>query len=700
MRIGIDVGGTFTDVIGIEDSGRITVRKAYTTPADPSEGVVTGIEKLLRAANLGGADAKLVVHGTTIGTNALLTRNGVKTGLLTTAGFRDVLEIGRVQRPAEGLYDFNVDNPPPLVPRALRLEATERVAADGSVVTPLDEESVRRAAETFRREKVRAVAVCFLFSFLNPAHERRAREILAKELPDVHVTISSDVCPEFREYERTSTVVISAYLAPIVESYVEKLSARLKQNFPATQLRLVQANGGAMRASAAKGRAVHLVNSGPAGGATAAAFLGRVAKEPKIVAVDMGGTSFDISIIADGMAHVTTTAKFDGYPIKIAMDDVNVIGAGGGSIAWVDRGGALSVGPQSASSVPGPACYGRGGAEPTVTDANTVLGRISPGYFLGGEILLRPDLAEKAVRDRLCAPLGLSLEQAAFGILRVVNANMEKGINAKTVQRGYDLREFTLVAFGGAGPLHAVEMGQDLGMKRVIVPPFPGAFSAFGLLVADTRHDFSKTVMKDESALDPAALGAAFAELEAKGVAELEADGIAKGDRRILWSADLRFEGQSYELNVPVERKPKPDVKKMLADFEALHERIYAFQAVDEKTVLVNVRVTALGLSPEVALPGPGRGDGRDALKGRRRVYFGDGGWLDTAIYERSKLRAGNEVRGPAVIEEEISCTVVPRGLTLRVDRFGNLVVDLVKAPAVKPKRRVPVGAGRKESHR
>ncbi len=679
MRIGIDVGGTFTDLIGIDGDGNVTVRKTYTTPADPSEGVVTGIGKLLAAAGATARDAELVVHGTTIGTNALLTRNGVKTGLLTTAGFRDVLEIGRVQRPAAGLYDVNVDNPPPLVPRSLRLEAVERVGSKGEVVTPLDEASVRAAAAVFRAEQVRAVAVCFLFSFLNPAHEKRAREILAKELPGVYVALSSDVCPEFREFERSSTVVISAYLAPIVESYVERLSKRLGDSYPATQLRLVQANGGAMRAAAAKGRAVHLVNSGPAGGATAAAWLGRLTDEPKIVAVDMGGTSFDISLVAEGAAHVTTTAKFDGYPIKIAMDDVNVIGAGGGSIAWVDRGGALCVGPQSATAVPGPACYGRGGAEATVTDANVALGRISPGYFLGGEIALRKDLSEKVIRDRVAAPLGLSFEDAAFGILRVVNANMAKGIAAVSTQRGHDLREFSLLAFGGAGPLHAVEIGMDLNMKRVLIPPYPGAFSAFGLLVADTRHDFTRTVMLPQEELDPASLGRTFAELEERGVAELEADGIAKKDRRVEWSADLRFEGQSYELNVPVGRKPKPDVKAMLAEFEKLHERIYAFKAVDERTVVVNLRVTAIGVTPEVDVPRPAKGtkDAKTALKGKRKVYFGGRGWMDAGIYERAKLKAGNVVAGPAVVEEEISCTVVPPGLSLRVDAFGVLVVDL-----------------------
>ncbi|MBI3097245.1 MAG: hydantoinase/oxoprolinase family protein [Planctomycetes bacterium] len=682
IRLGIDVGGTFTDVIGTDERGRITVRKTYTVPSDPSEGVLAGIDKLLRAAGAGAEALGLVVHGTTIGTNALLERKGAKTGLLTTAGFRDVLEIGRVQRPAEGLYDFNVDNPEPLVPRSLRLEAVERVGADGSVVVPLDEASVRFAAEVFRTQGVQAVAVCFLFSFLRPDHERRAREILQRELPGVYVSISSDICPEFREFERTSTVVISAYLQPIVESYVERLSRRIGDRYPATDLRLVQANGGAMRASAAKGRSVNLVNSGPAGGATAAAFLGRLIDEPRIVAVDMGGTSFDISLIAEGLAHVTTDANFEGFPIKVAMDEVNVIGAGGGSIAWIDRGGALTVGPRSAGASPGPACYGRGGGEPTVTDANLVLGRISPDYFLGGEIALRKDLAAEAIRRHVGEPLGLRTEEAAHGILRVVNANMGKGIATRTVQRGYDLRDFALLAFGGAGPLHAVELAEDLGMRRVIVPPYPGAFSAFGLLVADTRHDFARTVMKAESDLDPSWLSSAFQELEQMGHRELAEDGIGEGDRRILWSADLRFEGQSYELNVPVERRDRPgsgDLKRILDDFAQMHERIYAFKAVDEKTVIVSLRVTALGLSPEMRLPRPSRAAG--AVKGRRPVYFAGDGFVESKICERSRLGEGEEVEGPAVIEEEISCTVVPPGRTLRLDGWGNLVIDLRESP-------------------
>ncbi len=677
MRIGIDVGGTFTDVIGVDEGGRLTQAKSYTTPADPSEGVASAIAKLLKSTGKAAAEVAHLVHGTTIGTNALLERKGVKAGLLTTAGFRDVLEIGRVQRPAAGLYDFNVDSPSPLVPRALRLEAVERVGADGAVVTPLDEASVRAAAQVFRREGVQAVAVCFLFSFLRPEHERRAREILEKELPGVYMSLSSEICPEFREFERTSTVVISAYLQPIVESYVERLARRVEERYPNSDLRIIQCNGGTMRAAAAKGRAVNLVNSGPAGGATAASFLARLSNEPKVCAVDMGGTSFDVSVIADGMAHVTTDGSFEGYPMRVAMSEVTAIGAGGGSIARVDAGGALEVGPQSAAAVPGPACYGRGGTSPTVTDANVVLGRISPDYFLGGEIRLRKDLAEEAIARHVAEPLGLPLEEAAYGILRVVNAKMAKEMTAHTIQRGHDPREFALLAFGGAGPLHAVDLAGELSMRRVVVPRFPGVFSAFGLLVADTRHDFLRTVMRGEEQADPAWLTQALEELTARGVAELEADGIAPAQRRILWSADLRFEGQSYELNVPIERKAleRADVQRMFADFAAMHERIYAFRAVDEKNVIVNLRVAAIGVSAPISLPRPGQGEG--ALKGTRRVYFPGPGFVEARIYERTRLGLGDSVEGPAVVEEEASCTVVPPRRQVRMDEIGSLVIEL-----------------------
>lgn len=669
MRIGIDVGGTFTDVVGIDTGGRIELRKTFTTPGDLTEGVIDGVEKLLGTLGRGRGDVGLLVHGTTVGTNALIERKGARTGLLMTEGFRDVLEIGRVQRPDGGLYNFNVDNPPPIIPRRLRLEARERVGADGGVVAPLDEEGVRRAAAAFKREGVEAVAVSFLFSFLRPDHERRAREILQKELPGVAVSISSDVAPEFREYERTSTVAISAYLQPIVERYVERLGARLRERYPNVDLRLIQANGGATTPDAVRGRAVVLVNSGPAGGATACAYLGGLIGTPKLIGVDMGGTSFDVSMTEEARPIVTTEAKFMGLPIKVAMNDVDIIGAGGGSIAWVDRGGALNVGPQSAGAVPGPACYGRGGEEPTVTDANLVLGRIDPAYFLGGEIALDAGAARRAIERRVAKPLGMSVSDGAAAIVRVVDANMTKAIGVKSVHKGHDLREFALAAFGGAGPLHAAALADDLGIPEVVIPLLPGAFSAFGLLVADARHDYVRTLMKSERDVRSDAVLAALRELNAEGRSRLAKQGFGPEAIQTVWTADVRFEGQSYELNVPV--GSDGNVSKLFADFSQLHERVYSFKAVDEKGVLVSLRVTALGRSPRVKLPQTARGDGDP--KGRRQAWFAGAGFVETPVYERSRLGSGQTLAGPAIVEEACTVTVVPPGRRVHVDAYGHL---------------------------
>lgn len=681
MRIGIDVGGTFTDVVCVDDAtGTITVRKTYTTPRDPSQGVLNGIGKILKAVGARREDVTTLVHGTTIGTNALIEKKGARTALITTRGFRDVLEIGRIQRPAEGIYDFNVDNPPPLVPRRLRLEVKERIAADGSVVEPLDISSVKEAIALLKKHKVETVAVSLLFSFMNPAHEQKIKKLLNKALPGVYVSLSSDIVPEFREFERTSTVVISAYLQPKVEKYIRKLQDRLTNRFANIDLRLIQANGGTTSPAAVMGKSVNLVNSGPAGGGTAAAFVGKATGIGKLISVDMGGTSFDISVIEGAHTRITTDAKFDGYPIKVPMDDVNIIGAGGGSIAWIDNGGALNVGPQSASSLPGPACYGKGGTVPTVTDANLFLGRISPDYFMGGEIKLNVEAARKAIGDKIAKPLGLKLEEAANGIIRVVNANMAKAISVKSTQQGHDLREFSLVAFGGAGPLHALQIAEEIGIRSIIIPKFPGAFSAFGLLVADTRHDFVRTIMAEEKGVKPEELDAIYSDLEARALKQLKKDGVPEGRREIPRSVDLRFTGQSYELNIPVpQEKPfTPEVVgEIVAAFHEAHERIYAFKAVDERVVFVNARVTAIGKVPEIKFPRvkAGTNSPKDAVKGRRKVFFDGAGYLETAIYERDLLKANNVVRGPAVIEEAISCTIVNPRATARIDRIGNVVI-------------------------
>ncbi|MDQ7778239.1 MAG: hydantoinase/oxoprolinase family protein [Planctomycetota bacterium] len=683
MRIGIDVGGTFTDMVLIDDStGRVLLTKTLTTPKHLSEGVITGTNKILKIAGAGIKDVDYIVHGTTIGTNALLEKRGVKTGLITTDGFRDVLEIGRIQRPAEGLYDFSVDNPDPLVPRYLRHGVKERVDSKGKVVTPLDEQSVRDAVAALRKEGVASIAVCLLFAFLNPAHEKRVREICHEMAPEIFVSLSNEVAPEFREFERMSTTVISAYLQPIVQRYIETLQAELKQSYGRVDLRVMQASGGCMTADSARESAVQTVNSGPAGGAVAGEFIGKVTRTPNIVSVDMGGTSFDIGVIAGGAARITSEGKFDGYPLRISAVDVHAIGAGGGSIAWIDKGSVLNVGPKSAGADPGPACYGRGGMNPAVTDANLVLGRLNAGYFLGGEMKLDLERARQAVREHVAGPLKMSVEAAALGIVKVVNANMAKGIAVSTTQKGFDVREFALVAFGGAGPLHAVELAESLGMKTVIVPIHCGAFSALGLLVSDTRHDYVQTIMKQEENVKPAELTSAFRALEKKALAQLASENIRPKDMEVVWSADLRFSGQSYELNTSVKRKTLTarDIKAVSASFAKLHERIYAFTAVDEKVEFVNLRVTGIGKSPSVKIARWPRGAAkppREAQKGKRPVFFEGRGLVQCPTFERALLRAGNRIAGPALIEETLSTTVVTAGAVARIDEFGNVRISL-----------------------
>lgn len=685
MRIGIDVGGTFTDVVLIDDiTGKMFYTKTFTTPRKLSQGVMEGIARILKATGASIDQVEYAVHGTTIGTNALIERKGAACGLITTEGFRDVLEIGRIQRPAAGLYDFSIDNPPPLVSRRLRVGVKERVGSGGTVIEPLNEASVRRAVSYLRKEGAKSIAVCLLFSFLNPKHEQRIKEIVSKVYPSCHLSLSSEVAPEFREYERASTTVINAYLLPILKDYIESLEEELRRVYGKVPLRIMQASGGIMTAAAAKTYAVNTVNSGPAGGAVAGSFLGRLTGDLKLITVDMGGTSFDIGLIDEGRPKISSEGNFAGLPVKIPLIALNTIGAGGGSIAWVDEGGALNVGPMSAGADPGPACYERGGERPTVTDANLILGRINPEYFLGGEIKLKVSLAEKAVKKYVAEPLSISVAQAAAGIVRLVDANMVKGISVNSIEKGYDPREFALIAFGGAGPLHALSLAREMGMKKVIVPPFPGNLSALGLLVSDTRHDFVVTLAKTSREVVPRELGRIFCQLEEKGRRQLEEEDIREKDMQFLWATDMRYEGQSYELNTPVDRKPvfeEKDMAATLARFHKLHKKVYAYSSLEEGIEFVNLRVTAIGKSPPVRLkPGATAGPSpKAAFKGRRPVYFHGLGFVETAIYDRDRLKPGNEVKGPAIIEERASGTVLLPGSLARVDLYSNLVVSFLK---------------------
>lgn len=680
MRIGIDVGGTFTDVVLIDNaSGRVHYTKVLTTHHDLAEGVIHGIDRVLANAGRSLTAADYVVHGTTIGTNALIERTGARTGLITTQGFRDVLEIARVERPDGGLYDIFVDLPAPLVPRYLRAEAAERIGAAGEVVSPLDENSVIEAATALREQGVESVAVCLIFSFRNPAHEQRVREICEEVFPAASVSLSSEIAPEFREYERTSTTVINAYLQPVVTRYLNNLGQRLEQCYGGVDLRIMQASGGSMTPDIAKRHAVNLVNSGPAGGAQAAAYIGRLTGDEKIISVDMGGTSFDIGLVDGGKPRVSSESMIEGFPVKVPMLDVHAIGAGGGSIAWLDAGGALNVGPDSARSDPGPACYGRGGDRPTVTDANLVLGRLNPDYFLGGEMTLYPDLARQAIDQHIAQPMGLTVEQAAGGIIRVVNANMIRGISTSLVKRGYDLREFSLLPFGGAGALHAVELAQEMNMRRVIVPPYPGTLSALGVLVADTRYDYVSTLVKEEGQLTPQDLQDGLLALEEKGRRQLAAQNVAEADTVIEWSADLRYQGQSYELNVPLPHKTpltEQDLQDMIARFHKLHYDVYAYGSVDERVEFINLRVAAIGKVPEVRLAAHNGGGAAQAAPIRRQqVYFPAAGFAEVPVYRREALHAGTRLDGPCLIEERASTTVVTPSARVEVDPFGCLII-------------------------
>ena len=678
LRLAVDVGGTFTDVT-LQDPAarRLASAKVLTTPSNRAAGVMMGIRAVLDAYGARPSEVREIIHGSTTGTNALIERTGAKVGFLTTQGFRDILEIGRLQRPPEGIYDINVDRPSPLVPRALCLTVRERIDAQGAVLVPLDELTVRQAAATFRAEGVDAVAICFLFSFLNPTHEEAAARIIAAELPRVAISVSNRISPEYREYERASTAVINAYLSPVMSAYLDDLERRIESELGDSRLFVIQANGGSTSAATARERAVTTVNSGPAGGVVAGAFYGRLTGRDRLVSVDMGGTSFDIGLIEGGVPKVTTEGSFQYLPVKIPIIDLHIIGAGGGSIAWIDPGGALNVGPQSAGAEPGPACYGRRGTQATVTDANLVLGRLNPEYFNSGAMTLDLAAARRAVK-RIAEQLGIGVEAAALGIIKVVNANMIKAIAAVTIQRGIDVREFSLLSFGGAGGAHAVDIARELRMVEAIVPPFPGTFSAVGLLVTDMRYDYV-TALGGAGAddVDVGRMERDYRTMEERGRTELMKQGFDAAHVKLVRYADLKVKGQTYELSLALPRRGRMDkagLKLLVKAFADLYRVRYAFFFEGEPIEIVNLRVSVFGRNPKVALPAS-RKRGSAVRKGVRPVYFESSGFVKTAIYERHDLAAGATVRGPAVIEEETSATVIPPGVSAKVaDDLGLLI--------------------------
>jgi N-methylhydantoinase A len=677
LRIGVDTGGTFTDVCALDEhTGRLHVRKVSSTPDDPGRAIVTGVSQLLD--EIGGRDLGEVTyfaHGTTVGTNALLTGRGARTGLLTTAGFRDLLELGRGRRPS--LYDLQADKPAPLVPRDLRLEAGERVRHDGRVERALDPEQIRALARQLREQGVEAVAVCFLYSFVDPGHERTAERILAEELPGVHVSVSSAVLPEFREYERLSTVVVNAYLGPVVARYLVRLRTRLAELGLRVTPHVTQSNGGVIPFETAERTPSRMVLSGPSTGVVGAAGIARAAGFPDIITFDVGGTSSDVSLVQDGVPKESTGTEIDGRPVRAPMLDIHTVGAGGGSIAWIDAGGALKVGPGSAGADPGPACYGRG-TEPTVTDANVVLRVLNPEYLLDGQMKIDSDAARTAVAT-VAGPLGMDVLDAAQGIVRVITANMARAIRVISVQRGYDPRDYTLVPFGGAGPLHAVRLARELGMRTVLVPETPGAQCAAGLLMTDIRADFLRTrIMAPE---EPGVAGV-FAELEDSATTWLAEENVPPERRRVERFVEMRYTGQNHELAVPV-----PDgvitadtVTQLTKRFAAEHERLYGYSAAEDAVQVVTFRVRAVGevARAELHRAPLGDADASAAVRATREVYLPEsGGFTPCPVYDRSRLTPGHRLEGPAVVEQMDTTTLLLPGDVAVVDELRNLVVTV-----------------------
>ena len=701
-RLGIDVGGTFTDGLLIDETtGETRIAKVPSTPADPSVGFVAAVERILRDAGIEPADVGYLVHGTTVATNAIIEEKLAPTGFITTEGFRDMLEIQRQIRPS--LYDLLFEKPRPLAPRYLCFGIPERLDATGTVVTPLDEGAVEAAATRLKAEGVEALAVCYLHAYINPEHERRTRDILARVFPDAVVSLSSDVAPVFREYFRASTTLINAGVRPIVERYLSNIETRLRRAGLRGQLLVMQSSGGVLTFEAARTRPVYMVESGPAAGVIVSAYLGDVLGFDNVLSFDMGGTTAKTGLVENGTPTITKEyevgtaaraergAKGAGYPIRTPVIDLVEIGAGGGSIAWVDSGGVLRVGPQSAGADPAPACYGKGGTQPTITDANLVLKRLDPDHFLGGEMRLDEAAAWRAIKETCADPLGLDVVEVALGIVEIANSAMVGALRRISVQRGHDPRDFVLVAFGGAGPVHANRLAAELDIPTVLVPMSPGTTSAMGLLVTDIKHDYSTTLIQGTDTLDMTLADRHFRDMMRLGERALLSEGSAHASIEFERRVDMRYVGQSYELSIPWGDGRLEDVlDRMLADFHGDHQRAYGFAAPAEPVEFVTLRLTAIGTiaKPRLRELPAGSGDAMTALRTVRQVCFAEaGGFVDCPSYDRYRLPAGAVIDGPAIVEEMDSTTVIHPGYRARVDRYGNLLIGAGPQGRVGPER-------------
>ncbi|MBK8901723.1 MAG: hydantoinase/oxoprolinase family protein [Anaerolineaceae bacterium] len=679
QRLGVDTGGTFTDFVWLGEDGRYQIHKQLSTPHDPSEAILSGMETMVVP------ETAVVVHGSTVATNALLERKGARTALITTKGFADILAIGRQNRP--DIYALVPQKPPPLVPAAWRLEVAERVTASGEVLHPLNLVDLPAIWQTLQDERIESVAVCLLFSFLHPDHERQVSQFLQDQGDHaLHISLSSDILPEYREYERTATTVINAYVAPLMTRYLRRLAAGVQPR----RLSVMQSNGGIISASTAGDEAVRTVLSGPAGGVVGARFVAEQASFPDIITFDMGGTSTDVAL-CPGRLPTTASGEIAGLPLRLPIIDIHTVGAGGGSIASVDAGGALQVGPESAGAWPGPACYGRTKEEigdwrlesaqsplPTVTDANLILGRLDADHFLGGTMRLDETAASEAMQG-LAEAMGVDdVETAAWGVIQVANANMERAIRRISVERGYDPRRFTLLPFGGAGPLHACEMAENLQIPRVLAPPVPGVLSALGMLVAAPAKDYSQTVMRAVATwteADEAWLVQQAAPLAARAIAEMAAEGHDESALTLSYRLDLRYKGQSHELTVPW-TSGESDVTAL---FHAAHEQRYGYRLPEgEMMEVVTLRVTAVApvTPPQIPQDPPGNTDATAAVLGHKPVWFKQRP-QQTTLYDREKLRPGHRFSGPAVVFQYDTTIVIPPGWETAVDPFHNLILTL-----------------------
>jgi N-methylhydantoinase A len=692
FRVGVDIGGTFTDIVFLATDGRVHTKKVSSTVDDYARGIVEGLGEVFGETGLRGADVAEVLHGTTVASNAILEQRGARTGLITTKGFRDVLEIRRLRMPR--LYDLAWEKPPMLVERSLRVEVDERVNARGEILRPLDPGDVERALDRLLAEGIEALAVCLINSYANPVHEELIKVLVAARAPKLPLCISAEVLPEIREYERTSTTVINTYVMPIVRRYLSTLRESLDVIKVQAPLLIMQSNGGLMTAEAAAARPMHIIESGPAAGVVGAQVLARRLGLGKVITLDMGGTTAKASIVEDG--EVNRAAEYEvgagimsgsrllsggGYVLRVPAIDLAEVGAGGGSLVWLDAGGSLQVGPRSAGAFPGPLCYDLGGTEPTVTDANLILGYLNPTQLAGGAVKLNAARAREVFEEKIAKRLGLSLEQAAHGAHLIAASNMMRAIKAVSSERGRDPREYTLFAFGGNGPVFAAGMARALEMRRILIPPAPGLFSSFGLLYSDVEHHYVRTWRRPVRQVDAGELNQVWGRMAAEAFAQLKAEGFTGAAVRVRRSVDCCYQGQSFELTIPVAAGPL-DTAGLAAIEEAFgreHERVYGHRAGPEEPVeIVNLRVVGQGIPAEPRVPAGVRLDRSPAaVPGtRRRVYFGpDAGWRETLVLARQDLAEPRV--GPCIVEEYDATCVVPPGVKAALDAHGNILLEL-----------------------